>query len=268
MSDYSDWLGLDISIITNLSCRVKYGRLEIMPWGLDLKLNKCYTAYMNKYVEKIFRKYKPNYAKLVKYGFTQEGDAYSYACDIVDNQFRLKIKICGSDIETEVIDLSTDEEYTLFLSDNAVGSFVGSVRNAYENALTDIAEKCFDKCVFKSEYTQAIIEYVNNTYGDELEFLWEKFDDNAIWRRRDNRKWYGVLLTVNKRKLGLDVDEKVEIIDLRTNTDNIDNIVDDVKIFRGYHMNKKHWITICLDGSVSVEEIEKLIDISYELANK
>ena len=31
-------------------------------------------------------------------------------------------------------------------------------------------------------------------------------------------------------------------------------------------MNKEHWITICLDGTVSVEEISAMIDNSYELA--
>ena len=117
-------------------------------------------------------------------------------------------------------------------------------------------------------YSQALIKYVRNKYGDELEFLWEKFDDNAIWRRCDNKKWYGALLTVNKRKLGLDVDEKVEILDVRANTDEIDNLVDNVKIFNGYHMNKKHWITVCLDGSVPLDEIKRLLDDSYVLAKK
>lgn len=223
---------------------------------------------MNKYIEKIFKKYIPNYAKLAQYGFTKEDEAYRYRTDILNGQFKLEVSVCGIDIDTKVIDLLTCEEYTLFLSDNAVGSFVGSVRNSYENTLTDIAEKCFDRCVFKSPISQEIIQYVREKYGDELEFLWEKFDDNAIWRRRDNRKWYGVVLTVNKRKLGLDSDEIVEILDLRTDTDKIDEIVDGIKIFRGYHMNKKHWITVCLDGSVPACEIKQLLDVSYELAKK
>lgn len=223
---------------------------------------------MNKYVERIFKKYKPNFAKLTKFGFTKEDDVYRYCIDIVDGQFRLEVSVRGTDVNTTVTDVATDEEYTLFLSDNAVGSFVGSVRHDYESALTLIAERCFDRCVFKSDYTHGIIEYVRATYGDELEFLWEKFDDNAIWRRHDNNKWYAVLLTVSKRKLGLDSDATVEIIDLRTDPDNIDGLVDNVKIWRGYHMNKKHWITLCLDGSAPIDEIKRLLDISYNLAKK
>ena len=33
----------------------------------------------------------------------------------------------------------------------------------------------------------------------------------------------------------------------------------------GYHMNKKHWNTIILDGSISDEKILFLVDLSFEL---
>lgn len=33
----------------------------------------------------------------------------------------------------------------------------------------------------------------------------------------------------------------------------------------GYHLNKKHWNTIVLDGSVPDDEVEELIRHSYEL---
>lgn len=36
-------------------------------------------------------------------------------------------------------------------------------------------------------------------------------------------------------------------------------------ITAGYHLNKRHWNTITLDGSVSDDELGGLIDHSYEL---
>ena len=33
----------------------------------------------------------------------------------------------------------------------------------------------------------------------------------------------------------------------------------------GYHMNKKHWNTVLLDGVIPEREIKKMIDHSYEL---
>jgi len=36
----------------------------------------------------------------------------------------------------------------------------------------------------------------------------------------------------------------------------------------GYHMNKKHWNTITLDGSIPPKEIFAMIDHSYDLVTK
>jgi predicted DNA-binding protein (MmcQ/YjbR family) len=36
-------------------------------------------------------------------------------------------------------------------------------------------------------------------------------------------------------------------------------------ITAGYHLNKRHWNTVTLDGSVPDEELLELIDHSYEL---
>jgi predicted DNA-binding protein (MmcQ/YjbR family) len=36
----------------------------------------------------------------------------------------------------------------------------------------------------------------------------------------------------------------------------------------GYHMNKKHWNTIYIDGSISDKEIFAWIDHSYDLVSK
>lgn len=120
--------------------------------------------------------------------------------------------------------------------------------------------------VFKAEQSVALIAYVREKYGDELEYLWDKFPDNAVWRRKDNEKWYGALLTVSRRKLGIPSDEIVEIIDLRIALEEMDNLIDNACFFPGWHMNKKHWYTIILDGTVSTDEICRRVDKSYLLA--
>lgn len=35
----------------------------------------------------------------------------------------------------------------------------------------------------------------------------------------------------------------------------------------GYHMNKKHWNTIIVDGSVSIKQLKEWIDDSYKLVS-
>ena len=39
-------------------------------------------------------------------------------------------------------------------------------------------------------------------------------------------------------------------------------------VLPGYHMNKKHWNTVIIDGSISDNEIYKMIDESYSLVYK
>ena len=36
-------------------------------------------------------------------------------------------------------------------------------------------------------------------------------------------------------------------------------------VMEGYHMNKKFWITVVLDGSIPDEVLKGFIDISYKL---
>ena len=94
----------------------------------------------------------------------------------------------------------------------------------------------------------------------------EKSPKNAIWRNQNNRKWYGAVLVISKDKLKIESNEMVEILDLRYQKNDIKNIIDNYKIFPGYHMNKDNWITIILDGRVELEEIYQLIDNSYQLS--
>jgi predicted DNA-binding protein (MmcQ/YjbR family) len=39
-------------------------------------------------------------------------------------------------------------------------------------------------------------------------------------------------------------------------------------VLPGYHMNKKHWNTIIVDGSIPAKRIKEWIDHSYELVSK
>ena len=76
------------------------------------------------------------------------------------------------------------------------------------------------------------------------------------------------ILTVRKDRLGFDCTENVEVADIRANPDEVQELIKRNDIFPGYHMNKKHWVTVLLDGSVDLKKIYKMLDISYNLAKK
>lgn len=219
--------------------------------------------------EAVFKNRKLNIEKLLSFGFDKVDSGYSYHADLVDGQMKLAVIIdADGNVKTQVVDSASGDEYILHRVPRAVGSFVGQVKTEYEEILNEISEKCFEPDVFKSNQAKEVIAYVRHKYGDELEYLWQKFPDNAVVRRKDNKKWYAAILTVSRRKLGLDSDENVEILDLRIKHEEMAATVDNTKYFPGYHMNKKHWITICLDETVDTEEICHRIDDSFVLAKK
>ncbi|MGO3608249.1 MmcQ/YjbR family DNA-binding protein [Enterococcus malodoratus] len=218
--------------------------------------------------ELFFKRKKLNRTKLLAYGFEKNAAHYTYETTIMEGEFQLTVTIEDTGtIETKLIELASAEEYVLHRT-SAAGSFVGSVKAEYQAVLQKIADQCFETDIFKNEQTKRVIDYVRETYQNELEFLWPKTPSNAIFRRTDSGKWYGALLTVQKNKLGLPSDDLIEVLDLRNEPQKIEALMDGVKHFPGYHMNKKHWFTICLDDSVSFEELKELIDESYLLAVK
>lgn len=220
-------------------------------------------------VDTLFKNRKVNPASLIPFGFIENESAYTYSTGLVGGQFEMTVTITkDGELSADVIDGVSKERYVLHRISSASGAFVGTIREEYERVLTAIVEACFEPDVFKSENARQVIQYAREKYQDELEFLWQRFSENAILRRKDNKKWYAALLVLQKKKLGLDEAGVVDIIDLRGKPDDISALVDGQKYFPGYHMNKKHWFTICLDGSVPVEEIYCRIDESFALAKK
>lgn len=140
----------------------------------------------------------------------------------------------------------------------------------------------FGKWVLRGKQAREVIQYVQEEYGCELEFLWQ--DENAAWRNPTNRKWFGVILKVKGGRLGLSVEGDVAALDLRfekgmarefvaarggsgsmgSGSDG-DETEKGAGILLGYHMNKDNWITVVLDYGVATEEILGLIDQSYRI---
>ena len=108
---------------------------------------------------------------------------------------------------------------------------------------------------------EEIFEYVQKQYGTVPEYLWSKLPDSAVLRHK-NGKWYAVLMRVEKSKLGLDGDGTVDVLDVKCDPE---MIIQTYGFLPGYHMNKQHWITILLDGSVSEAKTLDFLDMSYDL---
>lgn len=213
-----------------------------------------------------FTRRQVRFETLLKFGFKKNGAVYTYEAMLLDGQFKMTVQIHPDEtVQATVLDVDTDEAYVLHQTD-AQGEFVGRVRKEYEAVLSRINEGCFENAVFKSPMAREVIAYIRQNYGDDLEFLWKRFPDYAVFRRKESQKWYAVLLIIPKSKLGLDGDEKIEILDVRMHLGHKNILIDNKKYFEAYHMNKQHWLSVLLDGSVDMPELARRIDDSYILA--
>ena len=111
---------------------------------------------------------------------------------------------------------------------------------------------------------EEIFEYVKKQYGTIPEYLWSSSPDSAVLRHH-NGKWYAVIMNIERSKLGLDGDDTVEIIDVKCDPEMTGMIIQTYGFLPGYHMNKQHWITILLDGTVGESKILDFLDMSYDL---
>ena len=75
-------------------------------------------------------------------------------------------------------------------------------------------------------------------------------------------------MDVPYEKLSINKDGMVNIINLKNIPKMLGGLRKDEGILPAYHMNKEHWITILLDGTVQKQKICDLIDISYDLTSK
>lgn len=121
--------------------------------------------------------------------------------------------------------------------------------------------------ILQNQQAQEIVKRIQEKYGDELEFLWQKFPEDAIVRNKKNRKWYALFMTIPRSKLGLDSEREVQIMDVRFDKGQApDFAASNENVFPGYHMNKNNWITVILDGSMATEQILGLLGRSYEIS--
>ena len=109
-----------------------------------------------------------------------------------------------------------------------------------------------------------IIDYIKKEYEAEPEHLWRSYPDYIVFRHSDNNKWFGIIMDVSRDKLGLDGDDRVDIIDVKVGDPFLrDMLIQQPGYLPAYHMNKGSWITVMLDGTVSFEDVCGMVDEGF-----
>ena len=131
--------------------------------------------------------------------------------------------------------------------------------------LLDIREKCCRNQYFTSEQARRISDYIYETYNGSPDFLWPNIPSYGAFRLKDSKKWYAIIGSVPLYKLDCTSDsyKEVEVINVKVDSGRIKDILAQKGYYPAFHMNKKCWVSIILDDTLSDTEIQKLIDNSY-----
>ena len=212
----------------------------------------------------IFQRYLPDYEKLKEYGFNQDNNGLKLEKIFKDDLFKAIIKINKEGIVTGIVyDLENNDEFLPLRIENTQGAFASEVRNEYEKLLTNIRDNCFLKQYYIYPQSNRITNLVLEKYGDEPEFLWDKFKGSGVFRNPKTKKWYLAILDTDRSKIQENKKGLIEVGLIKLSVENIEKLLKQKHFYPAWHMNKKHWITVILDDSLPDDRIMELIEESH-----
>ena len=214
----------------------------------------------------IFKSYQFNQEKAQAFGFIENGGVWTYSCQILQGDFVMRISVINGELSFQVFDQETGDLYPQVHMESMMGRFVGSVREACLEILYQIRKSCFAVQEFICPQTKRIMAQIQEKYGNQLEFLWEKSPDTAVLRHEGNKKWYAVLMKISWDKLDKGKEGLVEAVNLKH--DQVADLLSKKGIYPAFHMNKRYWISVALDDTLSDEEVLELIERSWNLTIK
>lgn len=110
---------------------------------------------------------------------------------------------------------------------------------------------------------------VAEMYGIKADYPFEDDFVTGVFRHSDSGRWFGIAMRLSRSKLGLPGNEEIDIVNLKCAPEVIDSLAGvEPGIFRAYHMNKTHWLSVLLDGSCDTDTLSWLLGISYDLTKR
>ena len=205
--------------------------------------------------------------KLLSFGFKLIDDEYRYEFYFHNDEFKAEIKYKNKKIEAKVIELAFDDDFDAINIESITGEYIFKLREEYKDKLIKIRDACFHKVLFIYDQANRITNSIISIYNEEPDFPFKDLDGYAVFRYKENNKWYGLIMNVKKSKLTKNEDDKdiIEIINIKVDPKEKDDLIKIDGIYTCYHMNKASWVSIILDDTLPDEKILELIGKSRAL---
>ena len=213
--------------------------------------------------ENIFKRAIIDFGRLKKYGFTKSDGKWIYTKLFMNGDFKAMVSVTRKgDVSGKVYETATDDEFLLLRVENIEG-FAAEVRAEYKKILERIKANCCRINYFVHPQANRLAKMVYDTYGDVPVFPWDKFDGYGVFRNPDNEKWYALVMSIDKSKFDKGLSGEVEVVNIKLDPEKIQDLHKEKGFYPAYHMNKKSWITIILDGTVPDEVLFALLEESH-----
>ena len=115
---------------------------------------------------------------------------------------------------------------------------------------------------------EELFRYALDTWGAEPEYLWAELPGYAVLRHSPGGRWFALTAPMPRRSLGLPGEGLIDVVDLKLDPALVYILREQPGYRPAYHMNKTHWLTVLLDGSVPPERVKDLLTQSFELTKK
>ena len=92
-------------------------------------------------------------------------------------------------------------------------------------------------------------EYITLTYGTNAEHPWGKYPSYSVFRHQNNNKWFALIMSEAKEKLGICENGVIDILNVKCDPIMIGSLITE-------------------DGSADNEKIKFLLDMSFDLTSK
>ena len=200
--------------------------------------------------------------QLEKFGFIQTKQGYVYERNIYEGMTAKIIITDTGEVKGEVYDEDFKEPYVNFRVESATGAFVVGVRNAYRDLLCEIAAAVTTDKTYQYDQTNRIHEHILEKYGVAPEFLWKKFPHFGVYRNKESKKWFAIIMNIGRGKIFPGEQGEIEVMNVK--------LCERAEEFKQkgakpcYHMNHQSWATVVFEDELSDDVIKEMIEVSFQ----
>ena len=106
---------------------------------------------------------------------------------------------------------------------------------------------------------------VYESFGILADYPFEDDLVTGVFRHTGTGKWFALAMNIPASRLGKEDFQKIDVVNLKCAPEVIDSLVGcEAVVYRAYHMNKNHWLTLSL-SECDAETVSWLLEASYDL---